>query len=136
MLLDYYLYVKDSRLLPQAPGLQVSGVASVRRQEVEPVDERWQNARGGKAAGRAAREVAVGQVSVLDVRLCEAVAGFQRLAKQQQLAVARRLYSMRTGICTLLDCSQFPIFFTSTPLHFGSEYCTFTPLQSFENFSY
>lgn len=75
-----HLYVKDCRLLPQLSKLQVTSVASVSRQEVEPVD-----------LGRAARVVLVSQVHLVHVRLGEAQRRRQRLSSQQQPAVAWRL---------------------------------------------
>lgn len=75
-----HLDVKDSSLLSQLSELQVSSVAPVGRQEVEPVDLR-----------RASRVVPVSQVQLVHVRLSEAQRRRQQDSSQQQLSVARRL---------------------------------------------
>lgn len=75
-----HLYVKDSRLLSQPAELQVSSVAPVGRQEVEPID-----------LCRAARVVSVSQVQLVHVRLGEAHRRRQRDSSQQKLTVAWRL---------------------------------------------
>lgn len=75
-----HLYVKDGRLLLQLSKLQVSSVAPVGRQEVEPID-----------LSRAPRVMAVSQVHLIHIGLCENQWGRQRGSPQQQLAVARRL---------------------------------------------
>lgn len=75
-----HLYVKDGRLLPQLSELQVSSVAPISRQEVEPIDFR-----------RAPRVVPVSQVHLVHIGLCETHRLWQRDSPQQQLAVAWRL---------------------------------------------
>ena len=75
-----HLDVEHSRLLSQLSKLQVSSVAPVGRQEVEPVD-----------VCRAARVVLVSQVQLVHVRLGEAERRGQRDSSQQQFTVARQL---------------------------------------------
>lgn len=75
-----HLYVKDGCLLLQLSELQVSSVAPVSRQEVEPIDFR-----------RAPRVMPVSQVHLVHIRLRETQWRRQWDSPQQQLAVARQL---------------------------------------------
>lgn len=82
-----HLYVKDGRLLLQLSKLQVSSVAPVTRQEVEPIDFR-----------RAPQVMPVSQVHLDHIGLRETQRRREWDSPQQQLAVARWLHEDKAQV--------------------------------------